>query len=60
MKLRSKIENIKALYRTGRISYDDAKILATPIINELNNKIKTKASDLKKRPFKLTFAGLFR
>lgn len=57
---RSQIEQLKFLLVTGRITYDEAKEMAEPIIEKMNERGKeiAKKHNQKFRPF--TFTGLMR
>lgn len=54
------LEKIKSDLKTGNISYETAKILSRPVIDEINKDIAIIAKKHNKRPYKLNFSGLMR
>lgn len=57
---RQVIENIKKNLHLGTIDYDFAKVMAQPIIDEMNEDITKIAKKHGKPAYKLTFIGLMR
>ena len=54
------IKDIKTKLATGEVSYDTAKLLAQPIIDDMNKDIAEISKKHNKRPYKLNFTGLMR
>jgi len=54
------LEKIRLDLAKGEISYEQAKILAKPVIDGINEDIAKIAKKNGKRPYKLSFAGLMR
>lgn len=57
---RENIEAIRTKLVTGAISYETAKMLAKPIIADINSDIVAISKKHNKRPYKVSFAGLMR
>lgn len=53
-------KKIKALYYAGVVSYDEAKRMAAPFIQEMNEKTAEIAKQYGRRPFRFNFAQLMR
>lgn len=60
LELRTKIEDIKMRLKTNQITYDEAKIEAEPVIDEINKIGAEVAKKFGKKPIKLNFIGLMR
>jgi hypothetical protein len=60
MNYRQDIENIRGWLLQGLISYEDAFIMAKPIIDKMNKFSKEIAKKHNVRPRKITFASLMR
>ena len=54
------IQNIKTKLATGEISYDTAKMLAQPVIDDMNKDIAEISKKHNRKPYKLNFTGLMR
>lgn len=59
-KYREQIAQIKMQLDRREISYDDAKVLASPVIEEINKKARAIAKKYNKRFFPFSFATLMR
>lgn len=57
---RVEIEHVRAMYLSGKITLDEAKIQLKPLIDEMNKKGKEIAKEYKKTFKPLTFGYLFR
>ena len=55
-----KIHNIRHLLKVGHISFDEAKVLALPIIREMEVVAEKVAKEFGKKPPKFSFIGLMR
>ena len=55
-----KIYEIRARLKTGQISFDEAKVLALPLIKEMETKAEKVAKEFGKKPPKFSFIGLMR
>ncbi len=60
MDYKTEIEKVKASYFMGCISYEEAKIQCEPLLEEMNKKIVEISKKHGKKPYKMTFTGLFR
>lgn len=58
--LLNRIKEIKILMLQGKISYDYAKELAMPVIDEMNVRASKIAKEFGKRHIPFTFSKLFR
>ena len=56
----AKLQEIKVLLKTGQITYDEAKDMAEPYIEEINDKIKDISKKLKMSPKLISFSSFMR
>jgi hypothetical protein len=59
-KAKAKLDEIKSLYKTGRISHDDAKKLASEPLKVLNEEMGRIAKEFGKKHRIVQFAGFMR
>ena len=55
-----KIYEIKARLKAGQISFDEAKMSATPLIKEMEKSAERIAKKFRRKPPKFNFIGLMR
>lgn len=60
MKPIDKLNEIKSLFKTGQISYDEAKIQAEPFIQKINSVAVRIAKEHKMNPKLISFVGFMR
>jgi len=60
MKEVQKLKEIKILLKTGQITYDEAKSMAIPYIEKVNEKIKLIAKRFKSSPRLISFSLFMR
>lgn len=56
----SRVNRIKRWYYGGLVTYDEAKRLMEPVLEDINTKGAEIAKKYNKRPRPITFAGLMR
>lgn len=55
---KGELSAIKLRLDYGRITFDEAQVEAQPIIDDMNEVVKTVAKKFNKKPYKFTFIGL--
>jgi len=56
----AKLQEIKVLLKTAQISYDEAKEMAEPYLNRMNERIKVISKRFKMSPKLISFSGFMR
>lgn len=59
-KAKARLDEIKSLYKTGRVSYDEAKELALEPLNTLNEEMANLAREFGRKHRIVQFAGFMR
>ena len=55
-----KLQEIKILFKSGQITYDNAKMMAGPYIDRVNQKIVLISKKFKKSPYLISFGSFMR